>query len=64
MNTALEELPEPDLQNPQISELRKIKDMANPVRVDYLDTLLDKKFLDNYFKEKMTEKYIDERRSY
>ena len=64
MNKSLEDLPEPDLRNLRISELRKTDDKARPVRVDYLDTLLDKKFTTNYFKEKMTEKYIDERRSY
>ena len=60
MDKLLEQLPEPNLKGIKISLLKKT-DKQQPLHVSHLDSLLDKKFIDEYFKEKITKEYIDER---
>lgn len=58
MNKSLDQLPEPNLKGVKISILNKQKKDA-PIRIDYLDGLLDEKFLKEYFQEKITKEYIN-----
>lgn len=58
MNKSLDNLPEPNLKGVKISILKKQKKDA-PIRIDYLDGLLDKNFLKEYFQEKITKEYIN-----
>ena len=58
MNKSLDNLPEPNLKGVKISILKKQKKDA-AIRIDYLDGLLDKKFLKEYFQEKITKEYIN-----
>lgn len=60
MDKLLDQLPEPDLKGVKISILKKQKKDA-PIRVNYLDGLIDKKFLKEYFQEKITKEYINDR---
>lgn len=50
MDKSLEQLPEPKLKKTKISVVKK-STKRGPLHVNYLDNMLDKNFIDRYFKK-------------